>query len=166
MDRLRPCYSARVTGLDGSWGRGETIQTHDDFLNCLARRAMTKCAGMAAAGAMTVTNGLYTIQIEMSDGGHGRAHGIIVLRDGKLAGGDSYFYYTGSYTGDRGKWRGELVTHEHTKSAGSLPLFGGREVTCGFTGSYSADGAQVQGTALVGKTSVLFHAMLQLQSEC
>ena len=121
--------------------------------------------GEAVAGAMTVTNGLYTIQIEMSDGGHGRAHGIIVLRDGKLAGGDSYFYYTGSYTGDRGKWRGELITHEHTKSAGALPLFGGREVTCGFSGSYSAEGAQVQGTALVGKTSVLFHARLQRQSD-
>lgn len=114
---------------------------------------------------MTVSNGLYTIQIEMSDGGHGRTHGIIVLRDGKLAGGDSYFYYTGSYTGDRGKWRGELTTHEHTKSAGILPLFGGREVTCGFSGAYTEDGAQVQGTALVGKTSVLFHARLQFLSE-
>jgi hypothetical protein len=114
---------------------------------------------------MTLTNGLYTIHIEMTDGGHGRAHGVIVLHDGKIAGGDSYFYYTGSYTGDRGKWRGELITNEHTKSAGSLPVFGGREVTCGFSGSYSADGAQVQGTALVGKTSVLFHARLQLRSE-
>ena len=47
---------------------------------------------------MTVTNGLYTIQIEMTDGGHGRANGVIVLHDGKIAGGDSYFYYTGSYT--------------------------------------------------------------------
>ena len=126
---------------------------------------MTICPERAAAGAMTVTNGLYTIHIEMSDGGHGRAHGIIVLRDGKLAGGDSYFCYTGSYTAERGKWRGELTTHEHTKSAGALPLFGGREVTCGFSGSYSADAAQVQGTALVGKTSVLFHARLQFLSE-
>ena len=28
---------------------------------------------------MTVTNGLYTIEIEMTDGGHGRATGVIVL---------------------------------------------------------------------------------------
>jgi len=47
---------------------------------------------------------------------------------------------------------------------GSLPLFGGREVTCGFSGSYADDGADVQGTALVGKTSVLFHAKLTLRS--
>ncbi len=96
-------------------------------------------SGDDGKGAMTVTNGLYTIQIEMTDGGHGRANGVIVLHDGKIAGGDSYFYYTGSYRADHGsgKWRGELITNEHTKSAGSLPLFGGREVTCGFTGGYS-----------------------------
>ena len=114
---------------------------------------------------MTVTNGLYTIQIEMTDGGHGRANGVIVLRDGTIAGGDSYFYYTGSYRGDHGKWRGELITNEYAKSAGTRPLFGGREVTCGFTGAYSADAAEVNGTALVGKTSVVFHARLQLRSE-
>jgi len=114
---------------------------------------------------MTVKNGLYTIQIEMTDGGHGRAHGVIVLHDGKIAGGDSYFYYTGSYRGDHGKWRGELITNEHTKSVGTLPLFGGREVTCGFTGVYSTDTAEVNGTALVGKTSVVFQARLQLRSE-
>ena len=121
--------------------------------------------GKTARGAMTVTNGLYSIEIEMTDGGHGRATGIIVLRDGKIAGGDSHFFYTGSYTADRGKWRGELITNEHTKSVGALPLFGGREVTCGFTGLYSADAAEVDGTALVGKTSVVFRARLALRSE-
>jgi hypothetical protein len=60
-------------------------------------------------GAMTVTNGLYTIQIEMTDGGHGRANGVIVLHDGKIAGGDSYFYYTGSYRADHGKWLDDCV---------------------------------------------------------
>jgi hypothetical protein len=43
-------------------------------------------------------------------------------------------------------------------------VFGGREVACGFTGSYSDRGeAEVDGTALVGKTSVLFHAKLALK---
>jgi hypothetical protein len=126
---------------------------------------MPMMSGQGGKGAMTVTNGLYTIQIEMRDGGHGRAHGVIVLREGRIAGGDSYFYYTGSYRADRGKWRGELITNEHTKSAGILPLFGGREVTCGFTGTYSADAADVNGTALVGKTSVVFQARLTLLSE-
>lgn len=109
-------------------------------------------------------NGLYTIEIEMTDGGRGRARGVIMLTDGRIAGGDSYFYYTGSYTAKNGKWRGELVTNEHTRSAGVLPLFGGREVTCGFTGVYSANAAEVGGTALVGKTSVSFRARLKLRA--
>ncbi|MBR1120586.1 hypothetical protein JQ628_03580 [Bradyrhizobium lablabi] len=113
---------------------------------------------------MTVTNGLYSIRIEMTDGGHGHATGIIVLRDGMIAGGDSYFYYTGSYSAGAGKWRGELTTYQHAKSTGAVLLFGGREVTCGFTGNYSGDAADVSGTALVGKTSVLFQAKLKLQS--
>ena len=57
---------------------------------------------------MTVTNGLYTIQIEMTDGGHGRANGVIVLRDDKIAGGDTSTH--GPYRADHGKWRGELIT--------------------------------------------------------
>ena len=113
---------------------------------------------------MSVTNGLYSIHIEMTEGGRGHATGIIVLLDGKIAGGDLHFYYTGSYTVDRGKWRGELITNEHARSAGVLPLFGGREVTCGFSGSYSPDTARCDGTALVGKTSVTWHAELLLRS--
>ncbi len=109
-------------------------------------------------------NGLYTIAIEMEDGGRGRASGVIVLMDGRIAGGDTHFYYTGSYSAKNGRWRGELVTNQHTLSLGALPLFGGREVACGFTGTYSDAAAEVQGTALVGKASVLFHAKLTLRA--
>ena len=112
-----------------------------------------------------VRNGLYSIHTEMTDGGRGRSNGVIVLRDGLLAGGDSYFYFTGSYTAKDGKWRGELTTNEHTKSVGVLPLFGGREVTSGFVGTYSDDVLEAGGTALVGKTSVMFHARLIFRSE-
>jgi hypothetical protein len=125
---------------------------------------MIGCCGWAL-GAMTVTNGLYSVQTEMTEGGRGHATGVIVLLDGKIAGGDSYFYFTGSYSAKNGKWRGELTTNQHTKSAGVLPLFGGREVTCGFTGTYSAEAAEANGTALVGKTSVLFNAKLTLCSQ-
>jgi hypothetical protein len=112
---------------------------------------------------MTITNGLYLIVTEMLEGGHGRARGVIVLLDGKIVGGDSHFYYTGSYTAGDGKWRGELTTNQHTQSAGVLPRFGGREVTTGFSGTYTADSADVQGAALVGKTSVMIHSRLELR---
>ena len=113
---------------------------------------------------MSVTNGLYSIHIEMKEGGRGHATGVIVLLDGKIAGGDSHFYYTGSYSADGAKWRGDLTSNEHSRSAGSLPLFGGREVTCGFSGTFSADAAQCDGMALVGKTSVMWHADLVLRA--
>jgi len=113
---------------------------------------------------MEVKNGLYSISIEMRDGKRGHATGVIVLCDGRIQGGDSYFYYTGSYSFKDGKWRGELITHQHTEVVGVNLAFGGREVTCGFTGVYSDGGAEVEGTALVGKTSVSFRAVLKLQS--
>jgi hypothetical protein len=61
------------------------------------------------------------------------------------------FYYTGSYTFRNGKWRGEIITHQHTEAVGKNLAFGGREVNCGFTGLYSDGEAEVDGTALVGK---------------
>jgi hypothetical protein len=115
-------------------------------------------------GAMTITNGLYSILTEMMEGGRRHATGVIVLLDGKIVGGDSNFYYTGSYTAGHGKWRGELTTNQHTKSVGVLPLFGGREVTTGFSGTYSADAAMANGIALVGKNSVLIETKLTLLS--
>src|SRR5262245_45782404 len=101
-----------------------------------------------------IRNGLYTIDIEMHEGARGRASGVIVLQDGRILGGDSYFYYTGSYSCDAGKWRGELITHQHTVPAGLTLVFGGRTVGCGFTGAYTSDSAEVDGTALVGKASI------------
>ena len=113
---------------------------------------------------MDVQNGLYTVRIEMRDAKRSYATGVIVLCDGRILGGDTYFYYTGTYSFKNGKWRGELITHQHTKAIGVNMLFGGREVGCGFTGTYSDGKAQVDGTALVGKTSVVFRASLILTS--
>src|SRR3981081_4727204 len=111
-----------------------------------------------------VKNGLYSIRIEMRDGGRGHATGVLVLFDGNIMGGDTHFYYTGSYTFKNGKWRGELTTRQHAQAVGLNMLFGGREVSCGFTGKHTDSEAEVSGTALVGKTSILFEAVLSLKS--
>ncbi|MDE2376949.1 GrlR family regulatory protein [Bradyrhizobium sp.] len=110
-----------------------------------------------------VVNGLYMFEIEMRDGRRGRATGVVVLSDGRIMGGDSYFYYTGHYSFRNGKWRGEMTVNQHTEAPGKNLAFGGREVTCGFSGDYSAGGAEVEGMALVGKTSVTFVARLTLK---
>src|SRR5207244_7987520 len=51
----------------------------------------------------SVKNGLYSIKIEMKDGARGRASGVIVLLDGQILGGDTHFYYSGSYASQNGK---------------------------------------------------------------
>lgn len=118
------------------------------------------------AGAETdapVRDGLYTLGIEMTGAKRGHATGIVVLRGGVIMGGDSFFYYTGSYSQSRGKWRGEMIVHQHTEAPGLNLVFGGREVTCGFTGTYSEGIADIDGTALVGSHSVPFRARLTLK---
>ena len=110
-------------------------------------------------------NGLYSIHVHMLDGVRGRDSGVIILRDGKLLGGGPYFWWRGSYTfSENGTWKGDLTTNQHTPFADPLvrPLFGGQEVTSGFSGTYTDEEAEVYGTTLVGGSrSLSFHATLR-----
>jgi hypothetical protein len=112
---------------------------------------------------LRVRDGLYNLTIVMSGPKRGHATGIVVLRGGVILGGDSFFYYTGSYTFRSGRWRGEMTVNQHTEAPGLNLVFGGREVTCGFSGTYSAGAADIDGTALVGSNSVQFRAHLTLR---
>src|SRR5260370_7395600 len=103
---------------------------------------------------MTVKNGLYSIRIEMKDGVRGRATGVIVLLDGQILGGDTHFYYTGSYAFKNGKWPGELTTRQHQEAVGGILLFGGREVTCGFPRTYSHPQTQITTPPPVGHHTI------------
>jgi hypothetical protein len=110
-----------------------------------------------------VRDGLYSLAIEMNGAKRGHATGIVMLEGGRIMGGDSFFYYTGSYSFSRGKWRGEIIVNQHTEAPGLNLVFGGREVGCGFTGTYSAGSADIDGTALVGQHSIPFRAHLTLR---
>ena len=110
-------------------------------------------------------NGLYSIRIEMLDGVRGVNTGIMLLRDGKILGGDSFFYYVGSYSFADGKWKGELLNREHTRTFDERPVFGGKEVSIGFSGTYTDDGAEGSATALAGKRSIRFHAVLKFLAD-
>ena len=111
-----------------------------------------------------IADGLYTLGIEMTGIKRGHATGVVVLQGGRIMGGDSFFYYTGSYSYARDKWRGEMIVHQHTEAPGLNLVFQGREVTCGFTGTYSDGLADIDGTALVGNYSIPFRARLTLKS--
>ena len=114
-------------------------------------------------------NGLYSIQIHMLDGVRGRDSGVLILKDGELLGGGPYFWSVGRYrvgqsSGNQGTWKGELVTNQHTPFSDPFvrPLFGGQEVSSGFSGTFSEDGSsEVFGTTLVGARSLSFRAVLK-----
>jgi hypothetical protein len=108
-------------------------------------------------------NGLYSVHIQMGDGVKGRASGVLVIRDGVILGGDPYFWSVGSYSLKGSTCKGELVTNQHTPyhDSAARPVFGGREVTTGFSGTFKEDSAEVFGTSLVGSRSVSFRATLR-----
>jgi hypothetical protein len=109
-----------------------------------------------------IRNGLYSLNIRMLDGIDASNTGIMVLHDGTIRGGDAFFDYVGSYSSANGRWRGELINHEHTPTRGERPLLGGRdEVGIGFSGTYDEDGAEGEATALAGKRSIRFRTVLR-----
>jgi hypothetical protein len=108
-----------------------------------------------------IANGLYSIHIRMLDGLDGGNTGVMVLHDGRIRGGDGFFDYIGAYSSANGRWKGELVNHEHTPSQGERPVFGGYEVGIGFSGTYTDEGAVAEATALAGKRSIRFSAVLK-----
>jgi hypothetical protein len=116
----------------------------------------------AASGPDGIRNGLYSLHIRMLDGIDGGNTGVMVLHDGRIRGGDAFFDYIGSYSCANGRWKGEIINHEHTKSLGERPVFGGYEVGIGFSGTYCDAGAEGEATALVGKRSIRFRAVLKL----
>lgn len=109
-----------------------------------------------------VVNGLYSISLRTLDDIGGGLSGIMLLHDGRILGGDAFFYYLGSYTCGGGRWRGEIVNQEHTPARGQVPVFGGHEVGIGFSGRYDAQGAELEATALAGKRSLQLSAALKL----
>jgi hypothetical protein len=108
-----------------------------------------------------IANGLYSIHIRMLDGIDAGNSGVMMLHDGRIRGGDAYFDYIGAYSSANGKWKGEIVNREHTPAMGQRPVFGGYEVGIGFSGTYDDKGAEGEATALAGKRSIRFKAVLR-----
>ena len=109
-------------------------------------------------------NGLYSVHTHLLDGVKGRSSGVIILNDGAMLGGDPYFWSVGSYTIGNGTWKGDLVTNQHTPyrdTSLARPLFDGREVTSGFSGTFGDGDSEVFGTSLAGSRSISFRATLR-----
>jgi hypothetical protein len=109
-----------------------------------------------------IANGLYSIHFKMLDGVDGGLTGVVLLNDGQILGGDAYFYYLGSYASSAGRWKGEILSQEHTPARKEHPLFGGLDVGIGFSGTCSERDAEMEGVAFAGKRSVRLQAVLRL----
>lgn len=110
-------------------------------------------------------NGLYSIHVHMLDGHPDRGAGVIVLRDGDMRGGNGSLFYTGSYTCEGRRWKGELVSSPHTRNPGPITVFEDRESGIGFSGTFEGDHAEARGTALLGKASLTFKVTLRWLAE-
>jgi len=109
-----------------------------------------------------IVNGLYSIHIRALDGVDAGLTGVMLVMDGRILGGDAFFYYLGSYSSVDGRWKGEMLNQEHTPAKGDNPVFGGYEVGIGFAGTCVEHGAELEGIALAGKRSLRLSADLRL----
>jgi hypothetical protein len=106
-------------------------------------------------------NGLYSIHVQLGDGREGKGSGVLVFNEGVILGGDAFLFYTGKYSAEGSTVRGEVVVNQHTPSLDANPIFRGLEVGIGFSCQFTDTGANVSGTALVGRNSMIFRASLR-----
>ena len=108
-----------------------------------------------------IQNGLYLAETRFLDGVDAYNRHIMVLRDGTMRGGGGYYYSVGSYTCADGRGKGEMTSREHSPISVTYP-WARKTLTIGFTGTYSADGAEFEATALAGKQSFRFKSVYRL----
>ena len=104
-----------------------------------------------------IRNGLYAAQTKALDGFEGGEIGVVVLRDGTIRGGSSFFYAFGTYSCSDSNWKGEVTMQEHTPA----PM-AGRIVSLGFSGTYTDESAVISLTALVGDRSIRYDGFFRL----
>jgi hypothetical protein len=117
---------------------------------------------LGAVGEGGIANGLYSVHLRALDGIDGGLNGVMLLHDGRILGGDAFFYYLGTYSSANGRWKGEMLNQEHTPAKGEVPVFGGHEVGIGFAGTCDENGAGLEATAFAGKRSLRLTAALKL----
>src|SRR5437868_4594067 len=133
--------------MTGSLAAPPSAARADDAINC--------------AASIMIRNGIYLAETTFLDGVEAYNRHIMVLRDGTMRGGGGFYYTVGSYTCSDGKWKGEMTSREHSAIAGTFP-WAGKEITIGFSGTYSDAGAAFDATAFAGKRSFRFKSTYQL----
>jgi hypothetical protein len=105
-----------------------------------------------------IKNGLYSMPAVPLDGADVEVGGVLVLRDGKVFGGDSFVFYNGDYECSDGRWKGEMVSREHTTT--NRPTVE-RVQHIKFSGTYDDTNIEGDATVLVGKQRIRYDAALR-----
>ena len=109
--------------------------------------------------AIMIRNGIYSLIALAIDGVDVEVGGVLILLDGKMYGGDSYVYYEGSYECSAGKWKGEMISREHTPT--NRPTVE-RVQHIKFSGTYDDASVEADATVLVGNQHIRYTATLRL----
>ncbi len=104
-------------------------------------------------------NGIYSLIALALDGEDVEVGGVLILHDGKIYGGDSFVFYTGTYDSFDGKWKGEMISQEHTPT--NRPIVE-RIQHIEFIGTYNDFGVEADATVRVGKQRIRYTATLRL----
>ena len=100
-------------------------------------------------------NGLYKVHFTTQ---MGSGAGVVVLRDGRLYGGDSSMYYVGDYTLNENRFTADVRTDRHTSNLSSVLGVDRAHIT--LTGTYSNESVEAEGSARENP-DVSFRANLQ-----
>ena len=87
-------------------------------------------------------NGSYSVWFRTPQG---EGTGVVVLKDGKLIGGDTGIAYTGSYVQEGDKFTASIATERHTQ--GQPSAFGIDEIDLTITGKSTPTTASCTGIA-------------------
>jgi hypothetical protein len=112
------------------WAEGDIVHfdgTLVEFPGSVFRSVMTPIdeeitPAIGAVGEGGIVNGLYSVRMRMLDGIDSGLTGVMLLNDGRILGGDAFFYYIGSYSSANGRWKGQMLNQEHTSAMGAYPI--------------------------------------------
>lgn len=89
-------------------------------------------------------NGLYSVEFKTQIG---PGHGVVMLLNGNLTGGDSMMYYVGTYTNEGSSFKATLKSKSHAHPPGMRSVFGVDPITISLSGTFTDTEVTGHGTA-------------------
>lgn len=107
---------------------------------------------------VTVNEGLYRVSFATQ---FGQGSGVVVLKDGKILGGDSMMAYSGDYSVSSDKLNASIKVRPHTNQPGMTSVLGVNNADLNLVGKVAANTIDCRGSTPQAP-GVTFEAKLQL----